>query len=151
MKFEIDVDNINSNADLNAVLLQIKNSVIEVAEVKNPNTIFNKVKVRESDFEEINSMFPEVQIPHFDAFGSILEIDKHGIYQDNKNHFPKSYPVYASSMHNEIRSLVLGIYGYKNNTQVKPQQYNDVCQTYLELKQVILKNYKKRIAKELGY
>lgn len=127
MKFEIDTESIDTNADLNAILLQIKESVKEVVEIKNPNTIFNKVKIKPFDFEEINEQLGKVEFS------------------------PYSVNMRASRMHDEIRSIVLRTYGYQNNTQIKPRQYKDVCQTYIELKQVILENYKTQLVKELNF
>lgn len=127
MKFEIDTESIDTNADLNAILLQIKESVKEVVEIKNPNTIFNKVKIKPYDFEEINEQLGKVEFS------------------------PYSVNMRASRMHDEIRSIVLRTYGYQNNTQIKPTQYKDVCQTYIELKQVILENYKNQLVKELNF
>ncbi|MDY4362056.1 hypothetical protein SM120_00170 [Lactococcus lactis subsp. lactis] len=127
MKFEIDTDSIDTNADLNAILIQIKESVKEVVEIKSPNTIFNKVKIRAYEFEAINS-----QVGKFEFT-------------------PYSINMRASQMHDELRSIVLMTYGYQNNNQIKPREYKDVCQTYLELKQVILENYKNQLEKEFNF
>lgn len=127
MKFEIDTESIDTNSDLNAILLQIKESVKEVVEIKNPNTIFNKVKIRPYEFEAINEQLGKVEFT------------------------PCSINMRASRMHDEIRSIVLKIYGYQSNTQIKPRQYKDVCQTYYEIKQVILDNYKNQLEKELNF
>ena len=127
MKFEIDTDSIDTNADLNAILFQIKESVKEVMEIKNPNTIFNKVKIRPCEFEAINEQLGKVEFT------------------------PYSTNMRANRMHDEIRSIVLRTYGYQNNNQIKPRQYKDVSQTYIELKQVILENYKNQLEKELNF
>ncbi|GEQ07098.1 hypothetical protein EKQ61_06355 [Staphylococcus gallinarum] len=109
-------------------------------------SIFNKVRIRHSDFDEINKKYDFTQdlieAKNF-GLGHPLSLKK---YQHGLG-CHEHYKVYPSEIHDHIRKLTLSAFGVTLNSDLSEKEYEEAARIYELIKGFYLYQYQKRIEK----
>ncbi|UEX89724.1 hypothetical protein [Staphylococcus ratti] len=112
----------------------------------NSNSIFNNVKIKAVDFEEINKEFDFTE--HF--FKGKSPNVSHSISLNKYQHGLGCYEHYKSypcDVHDLIRKLTLSIFGVTLNSDLSEVEYSQAAKTYKAIKEFYLHLYKNRLSK----
>lgn len=109
-------------------------------------SIFNEVKIKHTDFAEINNQFDFTKGITDDkrfGLGHPLSLKK---YQHGLGCY-EHYKAYASDIHDHIRKLTLSAFGVTLNSDLSEKEYEEAARIYELIKDFYLYQYQKRIEK----
>lgn len=110
-----------------------------------PSSIFNEVKIKHRDFDEINNQFDFAKDIADDkrfGLGHPLSLKK---YQHGLG-CHEHYKAYASDIHDHIRKLTLSAFGVTLNSDLSESEYEEAAQFYGKIKNYYLYLYDKRLS-----
>lgn len=108
------------------------------------SAIFNKVRISDKDFDEINKKFAyteRLRAANNLGLGHPLSLKK---YQHGIGCY-ENYKAYASEIHDHIRKLTLSAFGVTLNSDLSEKEYEEAARMYEMIKKFYLYRYEKRI------